>query len=58
MTSFGLCKVFHYKYMYNTTGHNFIGHYYVLHKEHGMPLFIYKALNCVPTQVYKDEVCK
>jgi len=29
MTSFGLCKVFHYKY--NTTGHNFTGHYYVLH---------------------------
>jgi len=29
MTSFGQCKVFHYKY--NTTGHNFIGHYYVLH---------------------------
>ena len=28
MTSFGLCKVFHYKY--NTTGHNFTGHYYVL----------------------------
>ena len=32
MTSFGLCKVFHYKY--NTTGHNFTGHYYVLHKQH------------------------
>ena len=31
MTSFGLCKVFHYKY--NTTGHNFTGHYYVLQKE-------------------------
>ena len=28
MTSFGLCKVFHHKY--NTTGHNFTGHYYVL----------------------------
>ena len=29
MTSFGLCKVFHYKY--NTTGHNLTGHHYVLH---------------------------
>jgi len=29
MTSFGLCKVFDYKY--STTGHNFTEHYYVLH---------------------------
>ena len=32
MTSFGLCKVFHYEY--NTTGDNFTGHYYVLHMHH------------------------
>ena len=28
MTSFGLCKVFHYKY--DPIGHNFTGRYYVL----------------------------
>ena len=39
MTSFGLCKVFHYKY--NTTGHNFTGHYYVLQK-HILPV----SLDC------------
>jgi hypothetical protein len=30
-TSFGPCKGFHYRY--NTTGHNYREHYYVLHKK-------------------------